>query len=713
MTISRLLGSCATAILILCGTVRADDKPAFDAVKLNGKTLAKVNPDDAKLLGVLARGLLNQTQAGDRLTPEQTRVSLAAVRAFRDQDLDAAYRLVTRFILLRRGETLGEATELATSLDFRLDRKLIAPGEPLHAVLVPLFDLGSPLSAAYSARLTIKDTAGRTLVKREPVPVKDIKEMKTSLLTGDLKPGRYIVEYGLLSPGGKVLVSCPRDFLIHADAGRRALELHKQVEKLKADKIADRGIREATALETAEYVAQLLTRAGKEYVAPMPNLSTPMTTKLRGLALSNYDSKPFDLEEDLPLAEEFVTALAAGKSPLADRTGDMRLAYRSTVDGTLQPFRVCVPKTYDPKKPMALIVALHGATGDECTYMDRYVSGPKREKLFPKLAEERGYLLATPNGRGAFGMYQGDSEKDVLDVLDRVQKLFAVAPKQVFLTGHSMGAMGTWVLGFKHPDRFAALAPIAGRPQDIDSIAFKNAPDKPVFFAAGLKDVLQPPVATRQLADRAKKELKHFKYEEYDDDHFRIGVTSMPAVFDFFDAHRGLGRIKGVGLKDAGGNTRTLADWAGKKAVVLVFVSAECPLSNLVIPDLRKMAAAWKEKGVALEVIYADPEVTAESAAAHAKEHKLDIPLLLDPTQELTRLLGARVTPEAVVLTADGKILYRGRIDDRYTDDGIRADGPRVRDLEAAVEAVLAGKAPPAAEVKGFGCPIPRVEKPE
>jgi peroxiredoxin len=165
-------------------------------------------------------------------------------------------------------------------------------------------------------------------------------------------------------------------------------------------------------------------------------------------------------------------------------------------------------------------------------------------------------------------------------------------------------------------------------------------------------------------------------------------------------------------LKDARGKTRTLDDWAGKKAVVLVFISADCPLSNECIPDVRKLADAWKDRGVALEAVYPDPDITAESAAAHAKEHKLDIPLLLDPTQELTRQLGARVTPEAVVLTADGKMLYRGRIDDRYTDDGIRPDGPHVRDLEAAVEAVLAGKAPPVAEVKGFGCPIPRVEKP-
>jgi hypothetical protein len=144
-----------------------------------------------------------------------------------------------------------------------------------------------------------------------------------------------------------------------------------------------------------------------------------------------------------------------------------------------------------------------------------------------------------------------------------------------------------------------------------------------------------------------------------------------------------------------------------------VFVSADCPLSNECIPDVRKLAAAWKDKGVAWEAIYPDPDITAESATAHAKEHRLDVPLLLDPTQELTRQLGARVTPEAVILTSEGQILYRGRIDDRYTEDGIRPDGPRVRDLETAVSAILAGNAPPHPEVKGFGCPIPRPAKPE
>lgn len=704
------IGCALTVALLFTHGVRTEAQPTLDPVKLQGKTLNKVHPDDVKLLGVVARGALFQAQAGERLTLEQSRVSLAALRAYRNQDHDEAYRFVTRFLLLRRGEKITEATELAAALDFQLDRKLLASGDPLHALLTPLFDLGAPLSAEYSVRLRLKNPDGRTTTL-DPVTIKDLKDRKIALPTRDLKPGRYVVEYELRSSADKALVSCSREFLVHADAGQRTVELSQRLGKLNREKIADRGIHHLAALETAEYVVEILTRAGKEYVAPMLKRCNPMTTKLRGLELSNYDSEPFDLDRDLPLAEQFVAALEAGKDPLTGRTGDLRLAHRSGVDNTLQPFRVYLPTKYDPKKPMPLIVALHGATGDESTYLDRYISGPKREKLFSKLAEERGYLLATPNGRGAFGMYQGDSEKDVLEVLERMKKLFAVNPKQVFLTGHSMGAQGTWVLGFKHPDLFTALAPIAGRPQELDGIAFQNAPDKPVFFAAGLKDVLQPPIATRQLADRAKKELKRFQYKEYNDDHFRIGVTSMPDVFDFFDAHRSLGRANAFRLNDAQGGTRTLKDWANARVVVLVFLGAECPLSNQYAPDLQEMLKDWSKRGVVLEGVYSDPDATAESATAHAKEYGLTFPLLLDPEQTVARSLGIRVTPEAVVLSPDGDILYRGRIDDRYTADGIREDGPQVHDLKAAVEAVLSGKTPPNAEVRAFGCPLPRREK--
>jgi predicted esterase len=531
-----------TLAVVLPAVARAADPSPLDPAKLEGKTLHAVNPDDARLLGIIARGLIYQAQKGDRFTPEQARVVAAAVRAYQTKDFDAAYRYASRLLLMRKDIVLDEGSEMATAYDFQLDRKLLAPGDSLRVLLRPFFAPAAPLSGAYNARLALKSGQGDLLQALEPVAIKDAADLEAVVPTKDLKDGKYLVHYELVSPAGKTLVECTRDFLVSAATPGRVAGLRKQLTQLEEAKTADKSIRHRAAAETVAYVVEILERAGKQYVAPMLKVSSPMTTKLRGLDLTKYDSEPFDLDKDLGLVEALAADLLAGKDPLATRTGDLRLAYRSAVDNTLQPFRVYVPKNYQPDMQAPLIIALHGATGDESTYMDRYIERKTGAKLFQKLGEERGYLLATPNGRGPFGGYEGDSEKDVLDVLERVKQVYAVNPKEVFLTGHSMGGQGTWLLGFKHPELFAALAPVAGRPQDADKIALKNAPEMPVLFSAGLKDTLQPPENTRKLAEIAKKELKNFQYVEYPDDHFVIGISSMPAVFDFFEARRSAGR---------------------------------------------------------------------------------------------------------------------------------------------------------------------------
>ncbi len=66
--------------------------------------------------------------------------------------------------------------------------------------------------------------------------------------------------------------------------------------------------------------------------------------------------------------------------------------------------------------------------------------------------------------------------------------------------------------------------------------------------------------------------------------------------------------------------------------------------------------------------------------------------------------------PEAVVVSRDGKLVYRGRIDDRYATSGKRRDEPTTHDLSAAVDAVLAGKAPAVSQTKVFGCPLPKAK---
>ena len=63
------------------------------------------------------------------------------------------------------------------------------------------------------------------------------------------------------------------------------------------------------------------------------------------------------------------------------------------------------------------------------------------------------------------------------------------------------------------------------------------------------------------------------------------------------------------------------------------------------------------------------------------------------------------MTP-AVVLGADGARVYRGRIDDRYLAPGQYRMKPTTRELRDAIEAVLAGRPVPVAEMKAAGCPL-------
>jgi hypothetical protein len=69
--------------------------------------------------------------------------------------------------------------------------------------------------------------------------------------------------------------------------------------------------------------------------------------------------------------------------------------------------------------------------------------------------------------------------------------------------------------------------------------------------------------------------------------------------------------------------------------------------------------------------------------------------------------------PSAVVLSAAGEVLYRGRVDDRYTPEGVRREVPTTRDLENALRALTDGKPVPVPETKPFGCPLPEPAKPK
>ena len=143
------------------------------------------------------------------------------------------------------------------------------------------------------------------------------------------------------------------------------------------------------------------------------------------------------------------------------------------------------------------------------------------------------------------------------------------------------------------------------------------------------------------------------------------------------------------------------------KAIVFVFTSNTCPIANRYAPELQRLEKIYRSRGVAFWLVHADSDETTESIGNNAREHGYRWRVLRDPKQKLVRLAKARVTPEAALFSPGGELLYHGRIDDRYVAFGQARREPTSRDLQKAIEAVLAGKPVAPSETKAIGCYIP------
>jgi len=141
------------------------------------------------------------------------------------------------------------------------------------------------------------------------------------------------------------------------------------------------------------------------------------------------------------------------------------------------------------------------------------------------------------------------------------------------------------------------------------------------------------------------------------------------------------------------------------KATVLVFVRTDCPISNRYATELSRIHTKFAE-GTVWWLVYPDDDVTVPAIREHLKEYKLAIPALRDPRHELVKLAGARVTPEAAVFLPGKKLVYRGRIDDRFVAFGNYRSEPTRHDLEEALTDVVSGKPVRVSETKAVGCTI-------
>jgi peroxiredoxin len=164
-------------------------------------------------------------------------------------------------------------------------------------------------------------------------------------------------------------------------------------------------------------------------------------------------------------------------------------------------------------------------------------------------------------------------------------------------------------------------------------------------------------------------------------------------------------------LMDDHGSPHSTAEWKNKRAIVMLFVSTECPISNRYAPTINRMVQDYSSKAVAFYIVQSDPDLTPAQAEKHAEEFALTMPVLMDPKQVLASKLQVLVTPTAIVMNPSGEVRYRGRVDDRTIDLGKYRDVPKREDLKIALDEILAGKPVSEATTKVIGCFLPPPKK--
>jgi len=169
----------------------------------------------------------------------------------------------------------------------------------------------------------------------------------------------------------------------------------------------------------------------------------------------------------------------------------------------------------------------------------------------------------------------------------------------------------------------------------------------------------------------------------------------------------GVRSANSISLTDLNGVVRQPLECGEHKATVLIFITTDCPIANGYAPEINRLVFSSSSAGITFCLVHVDPAVTIEQARKHAADFGFTCPVVLDPTHQLVKAVGATVTPEAAIITPKHELVYLGRIDDKYVDFGKKRVEPSQRDLQNALDAIAAGRPVPVARTKAIGCFMP------
>jgi dienelactone hydrolase len=189
---------------------------------------------------------------------------------------------------------------------------------------------------------------------------------------------------------------------------------------------------------------------------------------------------------EIPVARELLkqgleraNALANGRTPWTTATGLVVRGYVSKIDGSVQPYGLVVPESYQPKSPYRhrLDVWWHGRgeTLSEVNFLDQ------RQKSVGEFSPPHAFVLH-PYGRYC-NANKFAGEIDTLEALEHVKKHYPIDEDRIVARGFSMGGAACWQFAVHYPGLWCAAAPGAGFAETADFLkVFQNEKVEPSWY---------------------------------------------------------------------------------------------------------------------------------------------------------------------------------------------------------------------------------------
>jgi len=364
-------------------------------------------------------------KAGANLTAVES-ARKRADDAFRRGSIPDILEALSEGQILLSGKKWDERQKFVASLTLEVDRLVIEPNQVIQVSLSRMFP--SVIEKAFSSPPTVTFS----IVPSEPAPKPADAPQGQSLTPAIVIAERLGIGEASSNASRKLLLADGLYQMVASieSGNQRVAELRRNVFAISdfSDSISQMG-------KTIESIKTSTTPRVQSAARMLPTAEF----QLQRLAQLNKSRGETELNpnQEIDRLESVLSSLVRGRNPLTRERGEVERAYQNS-DGKLVPYRVYVPKIYDPANPTTLVVLLHGALGDERSYF----GGLYDPAVIKGEADRRGWILLAVNGLSRFSSYTGAAQTDVFDAIAATTHEYKIDPAKIFLTGHSAGGLG-------------------------------------------------------------------------------------------------------------------------------------------------------------------------------------------------------------------------------------------------------------------------------